>query len=85
MKAFQYIITDEIGIHARPAGLLVKEAGKYHSRIMLSGNGKDADAGKLMAVMCMGIREGMSVTVTAEGPDEEQAIEAMKRFFRENL
>ena len=67
MKSFTYVIQDEVGIHARPAGILAKEVKKYSSRITISGNGKSADAGKLMAVMGMGIKKGMEVTVTAEG------------------
>ena len=57
MKSFTYVIQDEVGIHARPAGILAKEVKKYSSRITISGNGKSADAGKLMAVMGMGIRK----------------------------
>lgn len=56
MKAFEYIITDELGIHARPAGLLVKEVKKYNAKITLSAKGKTTDAGKLMMVMGMGIK-----------------------------
>ena len=53
MKKFEYVITDEVGIHARPAGVLVKEAKKYESKIMVSANGKSAEATKLMAVMSL--------------------------------
>lgn len=55
MKTFQYTIQDELGIHARPAGLLVKEAKKFQSVITLEGNGKKAEAGKLLAIMGMGL------------------------------
>ena len=79
MKTFQYVIKDEVGIHARPAGLLVKEAKKFPSKITLEGTGK------LMAIMSMGIKKGMEVTIAAEGEDEEQAIEAMKAFLEANL
>lgn len=81
MKQFTYVVTDEIGIHARPAGLLVKEAKQFQSTVMLTCKGKSAAATKLMAVMGMGVKHGDSV----EGPDEDAAYEAMERFFRENL
>lgn len=81
MKQFTYVVTDEIGIHARPAGLLVKEAKQFQSTVMLACNGKSAAATKLMAVMGMGVKHGDSV----EEPDEDTAYEAMERFFRENL
>ena len=85
MKQFTYVITDEIGIHARPAGLLVKEAKKYQSTITLTCNGKSAAASKLMAVMGMGVKHADTVEVSAEGPDEDTAFEQMQKFFRENL
>lgn len=85
MKTFDYTIQDELGIHARPAGLLVKEAKKFASKIILEGNGKSAEAGKLIAIMGMGLKKGANVTITAEGEDEEVAIEAMKDFFNHNL
>ncbi len=85
MKTFQYVIQDELGIHARPAGMLVKEAKKFESKITLAGNGKSADAGKLIAIMGMGLKKGAELTVTAEGPDEEAAANAMEEFLRSNL
>ena len=85
MKQFTYVITDEIGIHARPAGLLAKEAKQFQSTVMLTCKGKSAAATKLMAVMGMGVKHGDSVKVSVEGPDEDAAYEAMERFFRENL
>ena len=51
MKSFQYTITDEVGIHARPAGMLVKEAKKYASEVIIRCGGKQADARKLMVLM----------------------------------
>ena len=85
MKEFKYVIKDEQGIHARPAGLLVKEAKQFQSTVMLTCKGKSAAATKLMAVMGMGVKHGDSVEVSVEGPDEDAAYEAMERFFREHL
>ena len=65
MKQFQYTIKDEPGVHARPAGLLVKLAKQYTSTITIEKNGKTCDMRKLMAVMGMGIRQGETITVTA--------------------
>ncbi len=85
MRTFEYVIKDEIGIHARPAGVLVKEAKKYESKITLSANGKSAEATRLMAVMSLGVKCGQTVTVEVTGADEETAYEAMKQFFEKNL
>ena len=86
MKSFEYVIQDPIGIHARPAGELAKEAKKYApAEITLQANGKAAKATKLMAVMGMGVKSGMTVTVTVEGGDEDAAAAAMEAFFKANL
>lgn len=85
MKEFKYVIKDEIGIHARPAGLLVKEAKKYKSTIFIEADGKRAEAVKLMAVMSLGVKQGDMVHVTVEGEDEETAAGRMKEWFEQNL
>lgn len=73
MKKLEYVIRDEIGIHARPAGELVKEAKKYNSRITISKDGKSVEATKLMAVMGLGVKCGQTVEITVEGEDEDTA------------
>lgn len=85
MKKFSYVIKDEVGIHARPAGLLVKEAKKYESKIVITKDGKSAEATKLMAVMGLGVKCGQNVDVEISGADEENAYEGMKAFFEANL
>ena len=85
MKEFQYTVKDACGIHARPAGLLVKVAKGFASTATLEKNGKTCDMRKLMAVMGMGIRQGETITVTAEGEDEAAAIEAVEKFLTENV
>ena len=77
MKTFTYEIKDEIGIHARPAGLLVKEAKNYESKIVLKANGKSAEATKLMALMSLGVKHGQIVEVEVEGADEDTAFEGI--------
>lgn len=85
MKKFQYEIKDKLGIHARPAGLLVKEAKRFKSTVTVRAQGKAADASKLMALMGLGIKQGDVVEVEADGPDEDEAIRAAEDFFAKNL
>lgn len=85
MRQFSYVITDEVGIHARPAGLLVKAAKACGAKVTITSNGKSADATKLMALMGLGVGKGMEVQVTVEGGNEEEAAAAMETFFKENL
>lgn len=88
MKTFTYTITDPIGIHARPAGLLVKAAKAFAgTEITVTKGDKTAKSTQLMKLMGLGVKGGdtVTVTVTAEGVDEENAIAAMEQFFKEHL
>jgi phosphocarrier protein len=78
------MIKDELGLHARPAGQLVKLAGQYAAEITLSCNGKTANAKKLFQVMGMGTKGGQNLTITIEGADEEAARAALEKFLNEN-
>lgn len=85
MKTFNYKITEEVGIHARPAGLLTKAVKDCGAKVTISCHGKSADAGKLMAVMSLGVKCWDEVTVTVEGENEEEAAVQLEKFFQENL
>lgn len=85
MKTFEHVVKDELGIHARPAGVLAKEAKNFQSTITIVKGEKKAEAARLMAVMSLGVKKDDLVTVNVEGEDEEAAFEAVKKFFEENL
>ncbi|MFI3212280.1 MAG: HPr family phosphocarrier protein [Eubacteriales bacterium] len=85
MNSFEFVVRDELGIHARPAGMLVKAAKEYDSKITLTKGEKTVEATKLMAIMSMGIKQGETVTVAVEGGNEEATLAGMKAFFEENL
>ena len=79
MKEFKYVITDAEGIHARPAGELVKAAKEFSSKITITKDGKSGDCKKL-AVKC-----GNEVTITVEGEDEEAAAAKIEEFMKSNM
>ncbi len=86
MKQFTYTITSPIGIHARPAGLLVKAAKELDSTITIEKvGGKSAAATKLIAVMGLGVKCGDTVIVTLEGGSEQANAGIMEQFFQEHL
>lgn len=86
MKAFSYTITDALGIHARPAGLLAREAAAFPGTVItVAKDGHSARATQLMRLMSLGVKQGDTVTVTAEGADEDAAIAAMETFFKSSL
>ena len=85
MQTFEYTVKDELGIHARPAGMLVKEAKEFNSEITITKGEKTAGCTKLIAIMALGVKCGDTVTVTIDGEDEEAAVTAMKTFFETTL
>lgn len=85
MKTFKYVIKDKLGIHARPAGLLAKEAKQYESTITITKGDKSASASQLMKLMSLGVKQGDEIEVTVEGGDEETACAAMEAFLQNNL
>lgn len=85
MKEFIYEIKDPQGIHARPAGLLVKKAGLFKSNITISKDQKSADLKKIFGIMGLGARHGEKITITVSGEDEEAAFTVIEEFIKENL
>lgn len=85
MREFEYTVTDEIGLHARPAGQLCKLAKTLDSRVTLKKGEKSADASRVIAVMGMAVKKGDTLKITVDGGDEEGSLAALERFFRENL
>ena len=85
MKEFKHIINDPMGLHARPAGMLVKACAGYASKITLTAPTGTADAKRLMALMRLAAKQGMELTVTVDGADEEKAAAELQAFMAANL
>lgn len=85
MKEFTYTICDELGIHARPAGLIVKKANEFSSDINIYKERKSADLKRLFSVMGLSVKKGDTVRVTVSGADEDRAVCEVESFFKNNL
>ena len=85
MKEFKYTITDPEGIHARPAGELVKTAKQFSSTIKLTKDGRTGDCKKIFGIMGLAVKCGQEIVLTIEGEDEEAAYEALKEFLEKNM
>ena len=85
MKEFKYTITDSEGIHARPAGELVKAAKQFSSTIKLTKDGKSGDCKKIFGIMGLAVKCGQEVVLTFEGEDEDVAYEAVSKFMTEHM
>lgn len=85
MKEFNHVIADPLGLHARPAGMLVKACAGYASTVTVTAPTGKADAKRLMAVMRLAAKQGMELTISVEGADEEKAAAELKAFLEANL
>jgi len=85
MKEFKHVIADPLGMHARPAGMLVKAVAGYTSKITITAPAGTADARRLMALMRLAAKKGMELTVTVDGADEEKAAAELQKFLAANL
>ncbi|WP_428074508.1 HPr family phosphocarrier protein [Candidatus Avelusimicrobium luingense] len=85
MKEFTYVIQDPAGIHARPAGILVKQANTFKSTIRITKADKVGDLKRIFSVMALGAKQGDTVTLHIEGEDEEQAASAIEACLKENF
>ena len=85
MKEFTHVINDPLGLHARPAGMLVKACAGYASSVTITAPTGKADAKRLMAVMRLAAKQGMELTVSVDSADEEKAAAELKAFLEANL
>lgn len=85
MRQFVYTITDPQGIHARPAGELVKKAKQFKSKMTLIKNEKEADCKRVFSIMSLAVKKADVVELVIEGDDEEEAAQAMEEFMKKNL
>ena len=81
MQSFDVTVSDPVGVHARPAGIIVKEAQRLSSDITLSCKGKTVDMKRLIAVMSLGAKCGDKLTVCVSGEDELSDTEKLKKIF----
>ena len=85
MKSFEYTIKEPVGLHARPAGMMVKACAGYASTVTIIAPTGKADAKRLMGIMRLAAKQGMELTVTVDGADEEKAAAELQAFFSANL
>lgn len=85
MYRAEVVLNNEVGLHARPASLLVKESTKYKSDIKIIKEGKEYNAKSIMAIISMGANKGTKLTITAEGVDEKEVVLSLKDLIENKL
>ena len=81
MRSFSYTIKTPVGMHARHAGLLVKEASRFQSEITFSKGGHSVSAKRILSLMGLGVRQGDLIEMKIEGEDEDTAAVELKNFM----
>lgn len=85
MKSFKYLIQMDEGLHARPATLIVTTAKQYNSNIQLKKEDKLVDCKRMISIMSLNIKKNDNIEVIVNGIDEEEAVNALEKIFKENL
>ena len=85
MKQLKYRITDEFGLHARPAGQLVKAMAQFQSSIKIGTPAKMVDAKRILGVMGLAIKYGEEITMEFQGEDEAEAFALAEKTLKESL
>lgn len=85
MVKFTFMVQDEMGLHARPAGLLVKKAAECTSEVTIRKGEKKGNAKRIFNVMGLSIKAGEEVEITVEGDNEKEEAAVLKEFIRENI
>lgn len=78
-------INVESGLHARPANMFIKTASQFKSSIKVSKDGKEVDGKRLLAIMTLGVRQGESIDIIADGEDEKEAIAALEEIIAKDF
>ncbi len=85
MVKITFKVNDEMGLHAMPAGMLVKEAAKYTSKVTIQKGEKTGDAKRIFNVMSLSIKANEEVALLVEGEKEEEDAAALEAFIKENI
>ncbi len=80
-----FTILNELGLHARPAMLLVQAITRLDCSVTIEKDGFEADAKSIMGVLTLAAEQDSQITVLAEGPDAEKAIDAIKKLVEDKF
>jgi phosphocarrier protein len=85
LREFRYVIHDKMGLHAQPAGYLVKTAMSFPCKVTIGVRGKETDAKRIMAVAGLQVKCGEEIILKTDGEQEEEAMDVLSGFIERNL
>jgi len=84
MYTQQITVNNEVGLHARPATFFIQKANEFRSTMMVEKAERKVNAKSLLGVLSLGITKGSSIVISAEGPDEEEAVNALCSIYQKH-
>ncbi len=81
----EFTIENEVGLHARPASVLVQTANRFVSTITIKRDSENANAKSIINVLSLGVEKGTKITIEIEGEDEKEAMEAITSLIKNNF
>ena len=81
----EVVVQNQVGLHARPATFFIQKANEYKSSIWVEKDDRRVNAKSLLGVLSLGITKGITITIIAEGPDEEQAVSDLIELISSNF
>ena len=78
-------VNNEVGLHARPATFFIQKANEYKCSVWIGRDERRVNAKSLLGVLSLGITNGYSVEITADGPDEQEAVDALCQLLENGL
>jgi phosphotransferase system HPr (HPr) family protein len=85
MQSVELVVRHKVGLHARPAAMFVETAKSFASKITVSKNSRTVDAKSILAVLTLGVGQGDAIRITAEGPDEAEAVQKLQALIESNF
>ena len=85
MRQFQFTITDPVGLHARPATFFIQRANSFKSSIWVEKDDRKVNAKSLLGVLSLGIVKGTTITIIADGTDDEEAVKTLVSVIESNF
>lgn len=85
MRQQKVMITNKLGLHARAAAKLVHTANAFDSEVFIGGEHEEVNAKSILGLLTLAASKGASVTVRADGPDEEEAVVALVELFHDKF
>lgn len=85
MYSKEVLVSNQVGLHARPATFFIQKANEFKSSIWVEKDERRVNAKSLLGVLSLGITRGVNITILADGPDEEQAVNALVELITSNF